>query len=37
MGIDGFDALAGRLELGPTHFWRAVDDLALQVGLVHHV
>ena len=30
-------ALAGAVQLGPAHVFRAVDDLALQIGEIDHV
>src|SRR6185312_15168545 len=35
--VDLGDGVAGRLRLGPADIGLAVDDLALQVGLVDHV
>ena len=37
LGIDLGKAVARRLELGPPHIRRAVDDLALEVAEVDHV
>jgi hypothetical protein len=37
VGVDLADAVASRLSLRPADIGLAMDDLALQVGLVDHV
>ena len=37
LGVDGGDAVPGRLELGPADVGGAVDDLPLQVAEIDHV
>ena len=36
-GIDGRQLLRGRLQLGTANVVGGVDDLPLQIGVVHHV